>query len=102
MLITLCAEFAGQTRDPDFTTEATEATEAGGKGVRIRLRTFLSFRSVSVISVASVVRSGADVRQTAVSTNRGQRIGAEVGCAQKWGAGFVQRLLSAILRMRFG
>ena len=69
MLTTLCAEFAGQTREPDFTTEATEATEAGGKGLRSRLRTFLSFRSVSVISVASVVKSGADVRQTAVSTN---------------------------------
>jgi hypothetical protein len=50
-----------------FTTEATEATEAGKKGFRIRLRTLLSFRSVSVISVPSVVKSGA-LRETVVST----------------------------------
>jgi hypothetical protein len=37
-----------------LTTEGTEATEAGGKGFRIRARP--SFRSVSVIFVLSVVR----------------------------------------------
>jgi molecular chaperone DnaK (HSP70) len=51
-----------------FTTEATEATEAGKKGFRIRIRTLLSFRSVSVLSVLSVVKSGANLRETVVST----------------------------------
>jgi hypothetical protein len=45
-----------------FTTEVTEATEVGKKGFRIRVRTLLSFPSVSVISVDSVVKSGADVK----------------------------------------
>jgi hypothetical protein len=47
-----------------FTTEATEATEAGKNGFRIRIRTLLSFPSVSVLSVLSVVKSGADARET--------------------------------------
>ena len=39
-----------------FTTESTEGTEAGRKGVRIRIRTRLSFPSVSANSVLSVVK----------------------------------------------
>jgi hypothetical protein len=42
------------------TTEQTEATEVGKKGFRIR--TLLSFPSVSVNSVLSVVKSGANLR----------------------------------------
>jgi len=49
-----------------FTTESTEGTEAGRKGFRIRFRTLFSFPSVSVNSVLSVVKSGADVRETAL------------------------------------
>jgi hypothetical protein len=45
--------------DPEFTTEGTEAPEAGRKGFRIRVRTVLSLRSVSVIFVGSVVKPGA-------------------------------------------
>jgi hypothetical protein len=48
------SRFDGQMRDPDFTTEGTEATEAGRKGFRIR--TLPSFRSVSVSPVSSVVK----------------------------------------------
>jgi hypothetical protein len=44
-----------------LTTESTEATEAGRKGFRIRIRTLLSFPSVSVNSVLSVVKSGLDI-----------------------------------------
>ena len=58
------AGFDGQTRDPDFTTEGTEAAETGRKGFRIRVQTPRSLRSVSVISVPSVVKSGADSRET--------------------------------------
>jgi hypothetical protein len=50
-----------------LTTEATEATEAGKKGFRFRIRTLPAFRSVSVISVFSVVKSGANLRKTVVS-----------------------------------
>ena len=61
-----------------FTTEATEATEAGKKGFRIRIRTLLSLRSVSVISVPSVVKSGPNMWETVVSTYGclGEGIGA--------------------------
>jgi hypothetical protein len=55
-----------------FTTEATEARK---KGFRIRLRTLLSFRSVSVISVPSVVKSGANLRETVVNTYGGEGVG---------------------------
>jgi hypothetical protein len=41
----------------------TEAAKAGRNGFRIRIRTLLSFRSVSVFSVLSVVKSGADSRE---------------------------------------
>jgi hypothetical protein len=54
-----------------FATGATEAAEAGKKGIRIRIRTLLSFRSVSVISVPSEVKSGANMRETVVSTHGG-------------------------------
>ena len=60
-----------------FTTEGTEATEAGRKGfrIRIRIRTLLSFRSGSVISVPSVVKSGANLRETVVSTHEDEEEG---------------------------
>jgi hypothetical protein len=45
-----------------LTTEGTEATEAGRKGFRIPIRTLLSFPSVSVISVLSVVKSSVLLR----------------------------------------
>ena len=49
-----------------FTTERTGAAEAGRKGFRIRFRALPFFQSVSVLSVASVVKSGADVRNEVV------------------------------------
>jgi len=49
-----------------LTTEGTEDTEAGKKGFRIRIRTLSCFRSVSVLSV---VKSGANLRETAVGTH---------------------------------
>jgi hypothetical protein len=53
-----------------LTTEATDGTEAGRKGfriqIRIRIRTLPSFRSVSVLSVLSVVKFGASLREAVV------------------------------------
>ena len=63
-----------------FTTEATEATEAGRKGFRIRVQTLLSFRSVSVTSVISVVKSGAD--SCAVNLVQLEHVGLERLIAQ--------------------
>jgi hypothetical protein len=50
-----------------LTTEGTEATEAGRKGFPTRLRALPSFQSVSVNSVLSVVKSGANLRETVLA-----------------------------------
>jgi hypothetical protein len=62
-----------------LTTEGTEGTEAGRKGFRIRIRTLPSFRSVSVLSVLSVVKSGANLRETVASTYGGTLVGLALG-----------------------
>jgi hypothetical protein len=64
-----------------FTTEGTEATEAaeaaeaGRKGVSDPAPNLFPFRSVSVISVPSVVKSGANLRETVVSTHEDEEEG---------------------------